>query len=164
MSFKTTSKEEIKVIGVELKTTNQNNQAAIQIPQFWQKFYAQNIKDQIPNNPSPRWLRIINKIDDEILGLYIDYEGDFTKPYSFVICCKVSSLENIPNGMVGKTIPASKYAVFNSKGKFPESLLKTWQDIWTSNLDRTYTGDFEIYKQNFSATQNPKIDVYIATK
>ncbi|MBD3231637.1 AraC family transcriptional regulator [Candidatus Dependentiae bacterium] len=153
MLFKIATKNEIKVMGVELKTTNQNNQAAIQIPQFWQKFYTQNIKDQIPN-----------KIEDEILGLYIDYEGDFTKPYSFVICCKVSCLENIPNGMVGKIIPASKYAVFSTKGKYPESLLKTWQNIWTSNLDRTYTGDFEIYKQNLSATQNPEIDVYIAIK
>lgn len=151
--YTTKTKDEIKVVGIELKTSNQNGQATKEIPLFWQKFYAQNIKDQIPN-----------KIDNEVLGLYIDYEGDFTAPYSFVICYKVSNLENIPQGMVGKTIPSSNYAVFTATGKFPENILETWQKIWKSDLNRTYSGDFEVYEQDFSATQNPEVNVYISIK
>ena len=154
MKHKTISKDEIKIIGIELKTTNENGQAVKDIPKFWQKFYSENLKNQIPN-----------KIDEEIFGLYIDYEKDFTKPYSFIIGCKVSSLDKIPQNMVSKTIPASKYEVFTVKGKFPDELLKTWQYIWSSDLKRTYTGDFEVYgKRFFNNPQNPEIDVYIAIK
>ena len=147
------NKDSIKIIGIELRTTNENNQAVKDISQFWEKFYVENIKDRIPN-----------KIDDEILGLYIDYEGDFTKPYSLIICCKVSTFDEIPKGMVAKIIPAAKYVVFTAKGKMPGKLLETWQYVWNSDLDRTYTGDFEIYGQKFGNPEDSEVDVYIAVQ
>lgn len=152
MEYKIITKDNIKIIGIILKTTNENNQATKDIPKFWKKFYSENLKTLIPN-----------KIDNNVLGLYIDYESDYTNPYSFIIGCKTSSLDNIPKNMIAKTIPASKYAKFTAKGEFPTNLLKTWQYIWNSNLKRTYTGDFEIYSEKFfSNPQNPEIDIYIA--
>jgi hypothetical protein len=74
----------------------------------------------------------------------LTYEGDYTKPYSWILGCEVSSLDEIPEGLVGKVIPESKYAVFTTQGEFPQGLIAAWQAVWKSNLLRSYTSDFEL--------------------
>ncbi|HSX37555.1 MAG TPA: effector binding domain-containing protein, partial [Chlamydiales bacterium] len=76
--------------------------------------------------------------------------------------CEVASLDDVPEGLVGKTIPASKYAVFTTKGAFPQGLIATWQEVWKSNLSRSYTSDFELYRSDFNPQKNPEVKVYIA--
>ncbi|MEO8211302.1 MAG: GyrI-like domain-containing protein [bacterium] len=150
MDHKLTSLDEIKVIGIQARTIN--NTAHIDIAQLWQKFYSENIKDKIPN-----------KINDDILSLYTEYESDYTKPYTVIIGCKVKDFSKIPEGMVSKIIPASKYAVFTAIGKMPDKIVETWQNIWKSNLERTYTGDFEIYSEKYNLPE-PEVDICIAIK
>ncbi len=150
MDYKTTSLDEIKVIGIEARTSNDT--ATDEIPELWKKFFGEGIKDKIPN-----------KISSDILSLYTDYESDYTKPYTIVICCKVKDFSDVPESMVSKIIPASKFAVFTAKGKMPDALVKTWQNIWSSDLERTYTGDFDVYTEKYSSDE-PEADVYVAIK
>lgn len=136
-------------IGLELRTNNE--ECSLAMSAHKDKFFQKNIPSIIPN-----------KIDDNILALYTDYEGDYTKPYSWILGCEVSSLEQVPEGLVGKVIPDSKYAVYTTKGGFPQGLIAAWQDIWKSNLPRSYTSDFEVYRSDFDPQHNPEIKVYIA--
>ncbi|MBI3236916.1 MAG: effector binding domain-containing protein [Chlamydiales bacterium] len=136
-------------IGFELRTDNQ--ECSLAMPAHKDKFFKEGILSKIPN-----------KIDGNILALYTDYEGDCTKPYSWILGCEVSSLDQVPEGLVGKVIPASKYAVFTTQGAFPQGLITVWQDIWKSNLHRSYTSDFEMYRSDFEPEQNPEVKVYIA--
>ena len=139
-----------KVIGIECRTSNNVHAGPQDIPQLWEKFYANHIQKKIPN-----------KVSEEIIALYCDYEGDYTKPYSCVIGCLVNSLDQIPLEMVGKKIPESTFALFHVKGNFPTSLIDTWQTIWHSNLKRTYTGDYELYGDKFLKTPK-EMDVLVA--
>ena len=41
-------------------------------------------------------------------------------------------------------------------------MIAVWQDIWKSNLPRSYTSDFEVYRSDFDPQQNPEVKVYIA--
>lgn len=84
-----------------------------------------------------------------MIALYCDYEGDYTQPYSCVIGCAVNSLGQIPEGMVGKMVPAATFALFHTVGEFLKSLIDTWGNIWRSNLQRV--GDYEVYRHKFSA-------------
>lgn len=136
-------------IGLELKTNNQ--ECSLTMPAHKERFFKENILAKIPN-----------KINGNILALYTDYEGDYTKPYSWILGCEVSSLEEIPAGLVGKVIPASKYAVFTTQGEFPQGLISVWQAIWKLNLTRSYTSDFELYRSDFNPQKNPEVKVYIA--
>ena len=136
-------------IGLELRTNNEECSSAM--PAHKDKFFKENIPSKIPN-----------KINGNILALYTDYEGDYTKPYSWILGCEVSSLEQVPEGLVGKIIPESKYAIFTTQGEFPDGLIAAWQDIWQSNLPRSYTSDFEVYGSDFDPQKNPEIKVYIA--
>lgn len=141
--------KEKQFIGLELRTNNEDCSSAM--PAHKDRFFKENIPSKIPN-----------KINGNILALYTDYEGDYTKPYSWILGCEVSSLEQVPEGLVGKVIPASRYVVYTTKGEFPQGLIAAWQDIWKSNLPRSYTSDFEVYRSDFDPQRNPEVKIYIA--
>ncbi len=136
-------------IGLELRTNNEECSSAM--PAHKDRFFRENVLARIPN-----------KINGDILALYTDYEGDYTKPYSWILGCEVSSLEGVPAGLVGKTIPEARYAVFTTQGAFPQGLIGAWQDIWKAKLPRCYTSDFEVYRSSFDPEKDPEVKVYIA--
>ena len=91
MAYTTEKLKQKFLIGIELKTSNEQARAAKEIPQHWDKFYKEGVLAKIPN-----------KVSEDVYALYTDYEGDHTKPYSCIIGCEVSTLEQIPDGMVEK--------------------------------------------------------------
>ncbi len=133
-SFLKVEKPQLMVIGIACRTSNDPGAGPQDIPKLWQRFESEGVWTQIPN-----------KTSGEVIALYCDYERDHTGDYTCVIGCAVSSLENIPEAMVGKTVPASTFAVFPVRGEFPKSLIDTWGKIWSSDLPRTYSGDYELY-------------------
>lgn len=108
--------------------------------------------------------KIKNRLNHDLLCVYTDYEGDFTKPYRYIVGCEVKNLSEIPPGYFGKEISPSSYALFTAEGEFPQSMLKAWNAIWSSKVDRAYTADFEVYAADFNPQNNPEVKIYIATK
>ncbi|WP_268849360.1 GyrI-like domain-containing protein [Flavobacterium aestivum] len=142
------------VIGISVRTTNENGQAGQDIPALWNKFMAEGITEKIPN-----------KFDDTLFCVYTDYEKDHTKPYTTILGCKVENLSNIPNGMVGKTFEEAEYEKFVAKGDiFQGMVFDEWTKIWNSDLDRTYTADFEVYGEKAQNPKNAEVDIFIAVK
>ena len=101
--------EKFSVIGISVRTTNENGQAGQDIPVLWNDFITNGIADKIPN-----------KIENSILCIYTDYEKDHTKPYTTILGCKVSNLQTIPNGMVGKLFETAEYTKIVAKGNAAE--------------------------------------------
>ena len=147
MDYKVENLNEFQVVGISVRTTNENDQSLKDIGALWNKFYFDNIMGKISQ-----------KENEEIIALYTDYEKDEMKPYSVLLGHRVKNISFIPEGMASKFVPASKYAIFHVKGKLPHELVKAWKHIWKSNLERTYSGDFEIYsKEN-------EVDIYVSIK
>lgn len=138
-------------MGIALRTTNENMQMAEDLPPFWGRFWRENTPKKIPNKKSA-----------DVIGLYCEYEKDHTKPYTLIAGCEVTLAADIPEGMVLKQVPASRYAVFHIKGPFPDALMETWQWIWQGHLNRTFTGDLEVYPPGFDPVENPDTLLYIA--
>ena len=142
------------VVGISVRTTNENGQAGQDIPALWNKFMTEGIAEQIPN-----------KIDNAVYCIYTDYEKDHTKPYTTILGCKVENLNNIPNGMVGKTFEKSEYENFVAKGNILQGMVfGEWTKIWNSDLDRTFTADFEVYGEKAQNTENAEVDIFVAVK
>jgi predicted transcriptional regulator YdeE len=150
-AFQTVKRSELLIIGLECRTSNNPDAAPIDIPRLRDKFFGEGFVDLVPGKKS-----------DEYISLYCEYEGDHTKPYTFVIGCPVESLDDIPEGMVGKSVPAGKYAMFKAVGEHPWALIETWGNIWQTKLDRTYTGDYEIYGEKFFSRSPQEIEIFIA--
>lgn len=153
MKYEIVELEEKKVVGVKIKTTNQNGKSIEDIGMTWQKLFADGIYEKIQN-----------KVNNKTIGLYTEYEGDYTKPYTFVAGVEVSEeLENNKE-IVTKIIPKGKYAKFIITGDVQNSVGQAWQEIWSMDLKRKYNCDFEEYQNNSQDMQNQEIHIYIAIK
>lgn len=153
MEHKIIDKGPMQIMGISIRTTNENAKAAQDLPPFWGRFFSEQIQAQIPYQKT-----------GEVIGLYCEYESDHTKPYTVVAGCEVTVAGDAAEGMVVKHLPESKYAVFEISGPFPQTLMDAWQWIWQSDLKRTYTGDFELYQIGFDAEENTDIHIYIAVE
>jgi len=146
--------ESFNVIGIAVRTTNENGQSGQDIGQLWGKFMSEGIAEKIPN-----------KMDANVFSIYTNYEKDHTKPYDTILGCKVSSLEEIPDGMVGQSFEGGTYGKFVSKGDLTKGVVfGTWTEIWEQDLDRVFTADFEIYGEKAQNPTDAEVDVLVAIK
>lgn len=153
MKYEIVELEEKIVEGIEVKTTNENGKSIQDIANMWQTFFMKGIYDNIEN-----------KVNVKTIGLYTDYEKDYTKPYNFVVCTEVSeNSKNVGNRVV-KVIPKGKYAKFVIHGDVQNAVGQAWQEIWKMDLNRKYTCDFEEYQNNSKDMQNQEIHIYIAVE
>ena len=141
-----------KIIGISVRTTNENGQSAKDIGALWNTFIAEGILDKIPN-----------KIDNTIYSIYTDYESDYIKPYTTILGCKVSSIEEIPTGMIAQTFDGGNYTKYVSKGDLTKGVVyEEWLKIWNSNLKRAYTADFEVYGEKSQNPSNAEVEIFVA--
>ncbi len=146
--------EPFKVIGISVRTTNENGQAAKDIPVLWEKLISGDILNSIPN-----------KIDNTIYSIYTDYEKDHTKPYTTVLGCKVQNLDSIPEGMAGYSFDGGDYVKFTTKGDLSNGLvINEWLKIWEMDLGRIFTADFEVYGTKAQNPSDAGVDIFIAVK
>ncbi|MHC1683823.1 MAG: GyrI-like domain-containing protein [Clostridiaceae bacterium] len=151
MNYEIVNLDKKIVVGVEKETTNVNMQAVKDIGEVWQEFITSGIYENIQS-----------KVNNKTIGLYTDYQGDFTKPYNFVACCEVEDGKDLKEGVVKKIISSGKYAKFVITGDIKESVGKFWGELWNMNLDRAYTCDFEEYQNNNEDMTDQEIHIYIS--
>ncbi len=152
--METIQKENLKIIGISVRTTNQNQQAAKDIPALWEQFVATNVIDKIPN-----------KLDGKVFSVYTDYESDYMGSYTTILGCEVSSLENVPEGMTTVEIPEDFYTNFIVNGQLNENIVyNKWLEIWQSDIKRSYRSDFEVYEKSTLKEQKGTVNIYIATE
>jgi len=146
--------EPFKVIGISVRTTNENNQASKEIADLWGKFMNEKVLEAIPD-----------KIDDTVYSIYTDYESDHTKPYTAILGCKVDNLNTIPDGMVGKSFDGGNYVELSAKGNLMKGLIvNKWTEIWEMDLERVFTADFEVFGVKAQNPADSEIDFLIAVK
>jgi len=146
--------KKFSVIGIAVQTTNENGQSSQDIPALWNKFMTEGVIEKIPN-----------KIDNTLYCIYTNYEEDYTKPYTTILGCKVSTLNDIPDSMVGKIISEGNYIKYSVTGNILEGIVfNEWVKIWNSGLQRRYTADFEVYGAQAQQPENATVDIFVAIK
>jgi predicted transcriptional regulator YdeE len=145
MDYQMVPRPAFTVAGISLRTSNAEPE---KIGGLWQQFYSGDFGSRIPDKKS-----------DDIYSLYMEYEGDHTQPYTLVIGYEASPSAAIPSGMVAKTVPAAKYAVFTAMGPQPQTVISIWEYVWSAGLQRTYSGDFDVYS---SGTSGQQVSVWVA--
>lgn len=143
--------ESFKVIGITVNTTNENGQSTKDIGQLWEKFMSEGTANKIPN-----------KVDETIFSVYTNYEGDHTHAYDTILGCKVSSLEEIPEGMVGQSFEGGNYGKFIAKGDLTKgAVFGAWMKINQQPLNRVFTADFELYGEKAQNPTDGEVEIYV---
>jgi predicted transcriptional regulator YdeE len=147
--------ENFKIIGISTETSNQNNQAAADLGKLWERFFAEEIASKIPN-----------KENEDIYAIYTDYESDYTGRYTTIIGQRVSTLDHIPDGFVGREIKNERLIKYKAKGEMPRAVVDTWQEIWANDiaLYRTYNADFEVYGAKSQQGSDSEVEIYIGVR
>lgn len=141
------------IIGIAIRTKNKDNQAQKDLGKLWTQFFEEKIAEKIPN-----------KISTEIFAIYTDYKSDHTEEYTALIGMPVSSLEEIPDGLIGREFEPEKFEIVTARGEMPKAVATTWAQIWQNddNLDRKYSYDFEVYGEKSQQEENSEVDIYIS--
>lgn len=145
----------LKIIGIATQTSNNNSQAIEDLGKLWSQFFGENIIGKIPNT-----------ISTNIYSVYTDYESDFKGKYTTIIGLEVSSLDEIPEGMIGREFQPQIFKKYIAKGELHEAVGKTWTEIWNddTNLNRTYIYDYELYTEKAQNPAKAEIEIYIGVK
>lgn len=151
MKYEIVELEEKVVAGIKIKTTNEDGKAVQDIGITWQKLFTDGIYEKIQD-----------KVNNKTIGLYTKYEGDYTKPYTFIAGAEVSQEVQMGEELESIIIPKGKYAKFIITGDVQNSVGQAWQEIWNMDLKRKYTCDFEEYQNNSEDMQKQEIHIYIA--
>lgn len=146
MKYEVVELKEKIIVGVSTQTSNEDPQMGEKIGKLWTELYQGGVNAAIKN-----------KQNEYAIGLYSDYTES---EYTVTAGNEVSKAEN--SEYVTKVIPAGKYAKFSVHGNMETAVANAWGDIWQTQLDRSFTGDFEEYLN--SDSENCDIDIYIALK
>nr|WP_294861369.1 GyrI-like domain-containing protein [uncultured Fluviicola sp.] len=148
-----TQRKGFKIIGISTETSNKDGEASAAIGALWGQFISENLLEKIPN-----------QLDSDILCIYTDYESDYTGKYTCVLGLKVTSLDQIPTGLIGREFEDGNFQSFLAKGGLPEAIVDTWHTIWNQDetLNRSYTYDYEVYDDRSRLGEESEVDIYIA--
>jgi AraC family transcriptional regulator len=149
------TKEAFKIIGMRYYGDNQKGE----IKQLWDVFLP--VEGRIKNRIHP----------DTGYGVcYPVEEPGSSNAFEYIAAVEVSCLDEIPEGMVGRTIPAQLYAVFTHKGSV-DNIPETYQAIYAvwqpkSGYELVKAPDFEYYDERFNPDKpvSSELDIYIPVK
>ena len=90
------------------------------------------------------------KLNGDIYAVYFNYESDCNGDFDFLIGSDKSILSDSVN------IKEAKYRIWTADS--PDNVGIIWHEIWSTELDRSYESDFEVYQQDGS------VKIYIGIK
>ena len=140
------------VAGIGLRTPTLSESAAADIGGLWSRFYR-DVFHRIPHKTTGRGI-----------GLYHHYESDHLGGYDMMACCEVSDTEDLPADLLPARISGGPYARFILRGDVQKDVAAFWRKLWTMDLPRAYTTDFEEYICGSGGPENMEIHIYIALK
>lgn len=140
------------VAGISVITSQET--ASEDINALWERFFKDSVGQHVPG-----------KIDDVIFAVYSDYEGDHEAPYRLTIGYRIQG-EPTDSAIDLHYVEcqAGDYAVLSAAGEQPKALIQTWESIWSSDLDRVYGTDFEVYGPRFFEDGVNEVLVHVGVK
>lgn len=148
-----TDRDALLIVGHAARTTNtaESDPHQAMIPALWAKARTPGAFDHVPG-----------RTDNRLYAVLTDYDTDHTGPYTQIVGVAVSSLQDLPEGLVAVRVPAAHCLTQQARGPMPQALIEAWHNIWKHTESggdpaRTFTTDLEIH-------HNKGADIYLAIR
>ena len=141
------------VAGLEVEINYNNKGGTAPIGAAWELWSKENLSENIPD-----------RVNDCDYGMTHSETADGTAKY--MVCVEVSTLDNLPVGLVGRRFDASEYAVFKvvlkDLGKFWRAFHTEWlpESGYTLHEAELRAEDYPAKKNWPSFNRYPDIEVY----
>lgn len=158
------TKPAMKLAGYALKTTSTEGENSVDIPKFWDRYFDEN------------WAHMLHEVlrpvhHAELGACIMDEEAqDY---FTYLIGVEVADLNDLPEGIYGREIPAATYAVFTTPAAnradraFTKAIQGTTEYIyneWFPNSGYEYAPggvDFEWYDERSHGDHDLVMDIYV---
>jgi predicted transcriptional regulator YdeE len=160
MNPRAVQQEEFTVMGISVRTSNAEQATpTAPIGKQRERLFKEGVLAAIPN-----------KADANIVAVYSDYASDKDGEYDYLLGARVTKVENVPEGLTVKNVPAGRYAVFTSeRGPVQKVVMAMWQRVWATPKsalggDRAYKADYEVYDQRAQNPADSVVDLYVSVR
>ena len=150
MNYEIVEIEEKKVAGLKIRTTNEDMKCLGDMSELWQKFFGENLPGAISNS-----------VGACSYGVYNHYESDLSKPYDYLAGLEIKRSDSSYESSI---IPAGIYARFTAKGNIQQVVGELWQQVWSTDLNRSYLCDYECYHNDSPDMSNQTVEIFIGLK
>jgi predicted transcriptional regulator YdeE len=130
-SYELRDEETLTIVGISDRVSNAEPS---KIGDLWRRFHAMRDGSAIPG-----------RLSDAAYGVYCEYEGDYTQPFTAIVGCAVEPDAVVPDGMRKIAIEPGRFAVYRPTGGMPHAVFDTWAEIWKTPLERRYQADYDRY-------------------
>lgn len=150
MQYEVVTLQKKTVVGLKTRTNNLAPDMGQKIGGLWQRLYG------------GVYERISNKTNGKSIGLYTNYASGDAGDYDVLVGCETTGEEPL-EGLERVEIPAGRYARFVVRGDVQQAVAACWAEIWSMDLPRSFTVDFEEYQPE-GDMQNTVIHIYVALR
>ncbi len=142
-----------RLVGISIRTTNEDGKSAQDLGALWQKFYSEGVIGKVEN-----------ALSSEVYSVYTEYESDYRAPYTAFLGVKIPSDGNAPEGLKVLDIAGGKYIQQTISGDPQQAVTNAWVDIWArdESLNRRYTADFEVYGEKSQQGPDSEVQLFLA--
>lgn len=146
-------RDALLIVGHAVRTTNtrESDTEHAMLPALWARAGAPGAFDHVPG-----------RADNQLYAVLTDYDSDYTGAYTQIVGVAVSSLQDLPEGLVAVRVPPARCLTQQARGPMPQALIEAWQNIWRHSESggdpaRAFTTDLEIH-------HNEGADIYLAIR
>ena len=146
--------EPFKIIGLSVRTSDKFGKAVVDVGITWLHFEFMKLYYDIPNKTSAN-MHVV----------YTDHEPKYMGEFTAIIGCAVSSIDEVPKGMVGVEVQGGDFTKYSVHGRATEVVPAKWKEIWKKDEEtfKMHGTDFEIYNNGYPLNLGKvDVDIYIA--
>ena len=148
-------REPFRVIGLQVRTSNEEEAKEGRIGALWQRFYAEGVSARIPQPLRP----------GEVIAVYSGYASDETGPFDLLVGAAVPAGTPAPAGLTAQDVPGGRYlAILSPRGPIPGSVIDAWKQAWSQKSRRAFASDYEVYDQRARDMQSAQIELFVSVK
>lgn len=152
LQYKALAAKESHFIGIPIQTSYKNEAYLTALQEAWTYFGKEDISAAIPNI-----------IEERVYAIYTNYNQPQQDDVTILLGYKTSDIQQVYEGLMGVTVPATDFAVLENKGKPTEQFLTdTWAKVLQSDLKRSELADMEVYQLHPQTGAVEKAELRIA--
>jgi AraC family transcriptional regulator len=159
MDYRIVEKRSFTVAGKAVRVSTRDGENLRRIPQFWEECLHDGAHERLAALAASG-----NTLGNVTLGICMDFTPNMEE-FTYMIAAEAAD-GDVPDGMIGKSIPALTWAVFEAQGAMPDAIQTVWSRIWSEffpsmQFKHAEGPDLELYPSGDPTQSDYRFEVWV---